>query len=78
MTTRVEGGTTPKKPRPRWRTIMWLVLATAAFVFCALSVLAKFTWASDEMHWFTAFWAAVGTVGFSGTALRLWRDGLRG
>jgi hypothetical protein len=41
MTTRVDVETTPNKPRPRWRTIILLVLATAAALFCALAVIAK-------------------------------------
>ncbi len=73
MTTQVDIETTPKKPRPRWRTILWLVLAAAGAVWCAVSVIAKFTFA-DNMSWLTVLWAAVGTLGFSGMAIGLWRQ----
>lgn len=71
MTTRLDAGTTPRKPPRRWLSTMWFVPAAAALVFGAPSVLTALTLASDEMHWFTAFWAAVGTLGFSGTSVTL-------
>lgn len=68
------GPPAPSRPtRPRWQTMTWFLLATAATVFCAATVIGAFTWI-DDVNWITFGFAALGVIGFGASAFRLWRE----
>ena len=73
MTTSSDTRLARRKTRPHWQVQMWFLVALAATLFCAYTVVGAFTWIED-VNWVTTAFAAMGLIGFGGIAFRLYQE----